>query len=138
MTTEQFNFIDYFRHLFVSCYHFNDDVSIWFASLFALESNYGNSLLAKEHNNLCSMKCPKVRISVCSNFGSDDIWATYVSHTICVLDFVLWLQYQRPLRKELESPELLYSYFRKYCPEKDYISKINRIYQQFKSCYHER
>lgn len=130
--------MNYIRSCFLVRYHFNDDVSTWFAALFALESNFGNSALAKTHCNYCSMKLPRVRISVATNFGLEEVWASYKDLFDCILDFVLWLQYQKPLRKELEKPELLYSYFRKYCPEKDYIDKINRIYSQFKNCYYER
>ena len=79
------------------------------------------------------MKVPYVRISNCLNYASSDTFAEYTLWTDCLLDLVLWIQYQRPLRKQLDDVNLIPSVFKSYCPEKDYINKIQSIYQQFKN-----
>lgn len=139
MTSKQFSYINNLRAIFLTRFHFSSESSTWFACLFALESSFGTSRLAISLNNHCSMKVPRVRVSVCQNFcdNTGEIWASYSNLSDCVLDFVLWLQYQKPKRWELGNLETLYSYFRSYCPEKDYIDKINNIYSNFKNYNYE-
>lgn len=137
MIKENYSFINKIRSILVSRYHFVDDVASFIACQFALESDYGKSFIAKHDNNYSGMKVPRVRISVALNFNSNSSFAQYNSLDDCIYDYILWLQYQRPTRHELETIHLLFGYFRIYCPEKDYIDRINSIYKQFKNYNHE-
>lgn len=116
------------------------DVILFIACQFALESNYGSSNLAKVQKNYCGMKNPLVRPSTSVTRGDgQQHYACYMYRIHCIVDYFLCLSYHRPLAKELENLDLFKSFLKKfYCPEKDYIDKINSIYQQFKSLKDER
>lgn len=132
MNKEQFEFIKSIA-VRVIPFGFTNEVANYIGCQFALESNFGNSKLVRESNNYCGMKTPLVRISCASNLGSKDTFAKYHSLADCITDFMLRHQYFKPLsyiRKQLGD----YKYFLKdscYCPEKDYIKKIDVIYTQF-------
>lgn len=128
----QFEFIKSIAELVIP-FGFTSEVANYIGCQFALESKYGMSKLARENFNFCGMKTPLVRISCACNLGSKDTFAKYHSLADCVTDFMLRHQYFKPLsyiRKQLGD----YKYFLKdscYCPEKDYIKRIDVIYQQF-------
>lgn len=119
---------------------FSSEVSLFIASQFALESDFGTSNLALKYHNYCGMRCPMVRISTAVNAGDGQCtWASYSNLHDCVTDFILCLQYHRPF-SEIKDNIAAYCRFisRFYCPERDYISKINTIYSQFKIYKNER
>lgn len=134
MTKEQHDFITRVSNYLVSVFHFNNEVADFIGCQFALESAFGSCDLAKLYHNYCGMKVPLYRLSCADNFGDvNRTFAHYPSFESCIADYVLWLQYQKPLRKELDSLQLFPSIIRNYCPSKDYIKSIKSIYQQFKN-----
>lgn len=134
MTDLQFNYIKSISRVF-DCFNFYPDVSVFIACQFALESNFGTSKLAVDNNNHSGMKNPMVRISCSVCFGnSSHYWAYFHNLHSCCVDYVLCLQYHRPLSVDYDTPEHFARFISKfYCPEKDYITKIFKIYNQFKS-----
>lgn len=116
--------VDELRH-----YSFNPDVRKFIACQFALECDYGRSHLARYFNNYSGMKYPKSRITSSLNMCID--YCNYVCFTDCILDYVLWLTYNRCM-KDIKLEEFKEFLIKKsYCPESDYISKIEAIYNQF-------
>lgn len=114
---------------------FSDDVCDWIACQFALESSFGESSLARSNYNFCGMKNPLVRISSAIFAGDCNYyWAQYADFDSCVVDYLLCLQYHQPISTNYDTISHLSAFLRKfYCPDKDYIDKINLIYQQFKT-----
>lgn len=112
-------------------FNITGEVAVFIAAQFALESNYGTSKLAQEFGNYCGMKLPVVRRTTATNFGSHDKWASFDSLQDCVCDFVLCLQFRKPMAIDFESIGH-YKHFIKgwYCPESTYLDKINSIYSQ--------
>lgn len=115
--------------------NFSKEVCDFIACQFALESHFGLSPLACDNNNYCGMKNPLVRISSAIHAGDCNFhWAQYDSIHACVIDYLLCLQYHRPISTNYDTIEHFSAFIKKfYCPERDYIDKINLIYQQFKS-----
>lgn len=131
--SEKYSFLSEVR-AWVKTFGFTEDVAFFIACQFALESDFGNSVLVHKYHNYCGMRCPLVRLSTALNAGdASSTWASYYSLADCVTDFILCLQYHRPL-SDIKDNIAAYCRFisRFYCPERDYISKINTIYSQFK------
>lgn len=112
---------------------FSKEVSDFIGCQFALESDFGKSKLAKEHNNYCGMKFPLVRINVCSRISQSNVFAHYDCIRDCFIDYVLCLQYHKPLRKEIEDLSLFKFFIKWYCPEKDYINKITNLFNLYQN-----
>lgn len=112
----------------------SDDVALWIACQFALESNYGRSELAINCHNISGMKHPLTRLSMSTNANSRG-FAVYYQLEDCIEDYLLWLAWHRPYKSELTEVPRFASLIstKNYCPEKDYITKINKLYQQFKT-----
>lgn len=109
-----------------------EDVANFIACQVALESDFGESKLAKDYCNFIGMKVPFVRISTCTNYADvNSTFAHYNGIQSCLLDYFFWLQFQKPLRNRLENLSLFKPLLENYCPEKDYISRIEKIYNQF-------
>lgn len=135
----KFLFLDHVSSL-LKRFGFSDDVSYFIACQFALESDFGNSHLVQQYRNYCGMLCPMVRLTTAFNAGDGSAtWASYHDLDDCVTDFILCLQYHRPL-SDIKYNVVAYCRFISpfYCPERDYISKINSIYTQFKNYKNER
>lgn len=111
------------------------DVCNWIACQFALESCFGNSSLARSNNNFCGMKNPLVRISSAIHAGDPNyFWAQYDDLFSCCVDYLLCIQYHRPLSCDYDTIEHYSCFISKfYCPDRDYIDKVNLIYSQFNS-----
>lgn len=109
-----------------------EPIADWIGCQFALESNFGDSRIAKTKNNLCGMKVPLLRPS--TNIGFDG-FAQYPSKYFCEIDYVLWLAYNRFSGHDLTNLEHFTAHLKakKYCPDSDYIERINNLYQQFKN-----
>lgn len=112
----------------------SDDVALWIACQFALESNYGRSELAINCHNISGMKHPLKRLSM-STAANSRGFAIYYQLEDCIEDYLLWLAWHKTLKSELTEVPKFASFLAtmNYCPEKDYITKINKLYQQFKT-----
>lgn len=135
MTTKQLDFI---REISLKFPFFSQEVSLFIACQFALESNYGSSRLATECNNYCGMKSPRVRFSteIYPYLSSDvhgDYFAEYDSIDDCVTDYVIWLAFSRFTQRDMSDVQLFCNKLKRsgYCPEPDYITRIFVIYRQF-------
>lgn len=139
MNKEHFDFVTKVSGLVVRYTQFPKEVCFWIGCQFALESAFGTSHLALENNNYCGMKNPLVRISTALHAG-DAIyhWAQYDDLDSCVVDYLLCVQYHRPVSFDYDNIKRYSRFVSKfYCPERDYIDKINLIYQQFKTLQNE-
>ncbi|MBQ3943310.1 MAG: glucosaminidase domain-containing protein [Elusimicrobia bacterium] len=114
-------------------YNLTNEVKIFIACQFALESNFGTSQLARNRNNFCGMKTPLVRISSANNAGKPlEAYASYSSLNDCVDDYMLCIQYHRPMSTQYDTIKHYTEFIRKfYCPEKDYIERIEKIVKDF-------
>lgn len=114
------------------CRTISPDVAEYIACQFALESNFGNSKLAKEQNNITGMRRPLVR-PTCS-LDTQTHFATYQNQSFGVLDFLLCLSFHKLQAYNLDTIKHYKAATEKwYCPERDYHTKIQFIYSQFKS-----
>lgn len=135
MTNDQYTFIisvsSIINRYFPCLRHLGD----WIGCQFALESNFGSSKLALDCCNFCGMRNPMVRISTSFSRGLSTIhWAHYYDLDSCVIDYVLCVQYHKPIDFDIIDPSHYSMFISKfYCPDKGYIDKINKIYSQFKS-----
>lgn len=118
---------------------FSADVADWISCQFALESSFGESALAHANNNFCGMKNPLVRISTAVLAGDSNVaWAQYADLLACCIDYLLCIQYHKPITRDYDSIEHYASFISKfYCPEKGYIERVNLIYSQFKEFKNE-
>lgn len=134
MDQEKFDFINRVRHHWLlRNVVFSSDVLNFIAAQFALESNYGTSSLACTRNNYCGMKIPHRRVSYRIMYiDSSDAFASYSTFDNCVLDYVSWLFYQRPSQNVFQDVSAFKIFLRNsgYCPERDYIQRIELIYNQ--------
>lgn len=131
MTKQQkIQFLLYVRNRI--CQVASTEVATFIACQFALESNFGQSLLATRHNNLCGMKHPTYRVSL-SISRSTAGYACYLNHDDCITDYMIWLAYNHIGKYDLSHLDL----FKKtlvakgYCPDKDYISRIENLYSTY-------
>lgn len=125
MNTEQKHFIKEILVL-LKFYNLEQRLALLIACQFALESDYGTSVLAKANNNYCGMKVPHKRLSTAINYKSNEKWARYTSKWTCVHDFILWLMYNN-----VKNTENYFEKLKSYCPEKDYIKKILKIEENY-------
>lgn len=101
------------------------------ACQFALESDFGRSPLALKYSNYCGMKHSRFRIT--TSLVMSHVYNHYLCFSDCVLDYILWLTYNR-CKHDIKLEEFKEFLVKKcYCPESDYISKIEAIYNQFYS-----
>lgn len=114
----------------------SSDVRLFIACQFALESDFGRSHIASRCSNFCGMKVPSIRLSTATNKGLIDAvgdFANYNSLADCVLDYCLWLSYNRISVDAQVNVNCFKDFLveKKYCPLSDYISRIEAIYNQF-------
>lgn len=135
MTTAQYSFIVNVSTTITKYFPCLSRVGDWIGCQFALESNFGISNLAKDNNNYCGMRNPLVRISSARHVGDPLYnWAIYDNLNDCIIDYILCIQYHKPLSVDYDTIEHFSRFIMKfYCPERDYIDKINKIYSQFNS-----
>lgn len=128
MTNKQLSYIRKVANFFVFA---SEEVASFIGCQFALESDFGRSRLAVECNNHCGMKSPKVRPSY--DVYPCSVFAEFDSFEECLLDYSLWLAYMRFTALEVQELQKFKDklYKCKYCPEPDYISKIEKIYNEF-------
>ena len=133
MKQEEKDFIKRVReNAFLRNFVLSREVLDFIACQFALESDYGRCNLAKYSHNYCGMCSPHRRIFYGSSSANE--FAKYDTFDSCVIDYISWLLYNRPTNCELKNLSDFKRFLRNngYCPEKDYIDKINSIYQQLK------
>lgn len=135
MTQTNFLFCSGVASIIHAFSQFPQDVCNWIACQFALESSFGESSLAHSNNNYCGMSNPLIRISSAIHAGDPIyVWAQYDDLFSCCIDYLLCVQYHRPLSSDYDTI-VHYSRFisKFYCPEEGYIDKVNLIYSQFNS-----
>lgn len=139
MNRTQFDFIKKVSDIVARYSQFPNNLCDLIGCQFALESSYGESPLAHSNHNYCGMKNPLVRISSALHAGDAlYYWAQYDDLATCIVDYLLCLQYHRPMSTNYDTIPHFAAFISKfYCPEKDYIDKINLIYQHFKSLKNE-
>ena len=128
---EKIDFLNNIIFLLPDC--FSLEVKRFIACQFALESNFGSSAFAKCRNNYCGMKVPVLRVSLVRNLDEKGEFATYFGITYCVHDYLLWLSSNK-FTKEQRYDLFDFTQHLKvsgYCPESDYISKIQSIYSTY-------
>lgn len=108
------------------------NVALFIACQFALESDFGCSRLARECNNISGMRSPSLRLTLDVYHASGE-FAVFYSWSECISDYFLWLAWNH---FNLDDFQDLNKFKRKlvscgYCPENDYINRINKIYLQF-------
>ena len=134
MTHKQFNFIKQWCNYICDTYtNLSNDVALFISCQFALESNFGESELATNYNNITGMRRALVRPSTCREIKGS-YFAAYSSLVDCVADYFLCLAFHRLEHCDLCSVKAFIPAINKwYCLEKDYIHKITQIYNNFKS-----
>lgn len=115
--------------------HFSNDVKHFIASQFALESNFGISPMSCCLNNFCGMKVPALRLTLCLNPDERGKFAKYSGITYCVHDYLLWLSAMKFTRQDYNNLQVFVNHLNisGYCPDADYIERINSIYNQYYS-----
>lgn len=113
---------------------FCQEVSEFIACQFALESNFGRSHLSTLYNNMCGMRMPLVRITTAIAKDVNSGFAIYSSIHDCIIDYMLCLQYHRPMSDIRESIERFKFFIKNwYCPEVDYLNKITKLLKSYKN-----
>lgn len=128
--TEKLNFIEKVADLLLKyCPQMSDSVRYWVACQFALESNYGNSRIAKTRNNYCGMKVPYARLSLNQQATG---FASFSSLEECVIDYCYWLAWNKFQSDQLFNLDLFTRRIiaSKYCPDSDYVDRVYSIYNQ--------
>lgn len=116
----------------------SSDTILFIACQAALESDYGNSPLCRYYHNYFGMRNPMTRPSTSKVRGLSQFeWADYYNCQYSIIDYFMCLSFHKPLSKELDNLELFKAFIRSwYCPEKNYLDKITKIFNQFKSLSH--
>lgn len=113
---------------------FSVDVAQFIGCQFGLESNFGMSDLAIMNNNHCGMKQTHSRLSTQLSSDGSNKFGSYITFSSCLVDYVLCLVSHNITRTQtLDLGKFKVSIKGWYCPDKDYIDKINKIFNQFKS-----
>lgn len=131
---EKLDFVDkVVKALSRYCPQMSSEVAYFVGCQFALESNFGNSRIAKTKNNFCGMSLPKTRLSL--NVATTGHFAEFLSFDDCVIDYCYWLDWNHFSCFYLSnlSPFTSLLYARKYCPEPDYIDRIYSLFNSLKN-----
>lgn len=130
MLNQKFEFIkkvnDYFLYIGAS-----REVALFIGCQFALESNFGQSRIALVQNNFCGMKSPVLRPSL--NLNSARSFASFAGLKSCIIDYMLWLSWNKCSIAKLQDISAFKKFLvdKKYCPDPDYISSIERIFNEY-------
>lgn len=109
------------------------EVKRYIACQFALESNFGSAGSALCYNNYCGMKVATTRITLARNLSEKGQFACFSGIYSNILDYLLWLQYNRFTRMELSNLELFQHHLdiAGYCNDLGYYPSIDSIYKQY-------
>lgn len=112
-------------------YNMCDEVRKFIACQFALESDFGESAIARENYNYCGMKLPSSRPT--SAVGMWRGHAVYNNIHRCIDDYFYWLLYNRFTQLELNDLFAFKSHLAKsgYCPSSDYVERIDNLFKQY-------
>lgn len=94
--------------------------------------------MSKCNNNFCGMKVPVLRITFARNLDEKGKFAVFNGIYSCVCDYLLWLNYNKFSRSECNNLVLFVRHLNNsgYCPELDYISKIEKLYSKYYGNYY--
>lgn len=118
-------------------FRMSDDVRMFITAQLCLESNFGQCSKAVNFSNCSGMRYPLVRPTLA--IGKDgDGFAIFDSCFDCVIDYILCLTYRKPLSDVWQTVDSFKRFISTwYCPDRDYLDKITKIFNQFKSQNHE-
>lgn len=110
----------------------SDDVASFIASQIMLETAFLSSRICVENHNLFGMKHPKSRLTL--SVGERYKHAYFSKYADSVADYVLWCQYNGFTQKHFADLDLFRSRLAnsKFNPYDDYISRIDKIFNQYK------
>ena len=79
------------------------------------------------------MKVASFRITLALNLDEKGEFAQFAGISSCVHDYLLWLQSNKFTRADLANLGLFVQHLKVsgYCPEYDYIDKIEKLYLKF-------
>lgn len=108
------------------------DVATYVAAQATLESGNFTSEIYKENKNFMGMKEAHCRLTTAK--GSNRNHAKYYTEIECMADYILWLVYNGFTQNTLKDLDRfkLRLVNSGYCPAKDYIKRIDNIYEQIK------
>ena len=131
VTSDKIGFLNNIIMLLPEC--ISIEVKRFIACQFALESDFGTSSFALCNNNYCGMKVASFRLTLALNIEEKCQFAQFAGITSCVHDYLLWLQSNKFSRAELVNLGLFVQHLKVsgYCPEYDYIDKIERLYHKY-------
>lgn len=100
-----------------------------------LESDYGQSSLAKSQNNFFGMKSPKKRLTL--NLDPSKVFATYTDIRSCVFDWFLWFVYNDGHKQNLFWSDDFFDWLVScgYCPEPDYKTRLRSVFNRINSAF---
>lgn len=134
MNNQKELFLQHWFETIQSCFPFITlNTAFWISCQFALESDFGKSPIALDNQNYGGMKLPKLRPTTaeCENRGH----ASYCSPIYFLFDYFLLLSYARitqEIMQDLDRFKLALSKIG-YCPNKDYIASVDKIFNQYYS-----
>lgn len=116
------------------CYRFMEEIGVWYPKIvFAqllLESNWGKSMLAQNHNNLFGMK--RVAIRPTTQLSGTDYkgYGIYLNWQHCIIDRMLWDEFSFSGQKP--TYEKYISVLKKrYAEDTNYMYKLENIISKF-------
>lgn len=123
------------KSIYHYCPEIDENVALFIAAQFALESEFGRSSIAKDNCNYCGMKIPSSRFTstVKMSYNLHPSFMSYANLDECVLDYFYrcaWFQFSFNHFQNVDDFKRVLRNSG-YCPEKDYISRIEKIYNQF-------
>lgn len=135
MNEEKSRFLDGIVSMLPDCISLS--VKRFIASQFALESNFGSSPMSLCNNNYSGMKVAKVRLTLAKNLEEAGKFAVFTGIYSCVLDYLLWLQYNKFSRAELNDLKSFVHHIdiSGYCNDLGYLDRIQSIYHQYSNNY---
>lgn len=134
MDTWKIKFINQIRCLIP--FEASSDVLDFVACQFALESSFGRSHLAVKYLNYCGMKRVSKRISSQISFDSGGYdFGHYHSLYECIIDYSLWLAFNKATNSILFDLDKFKSFLikYKYCPDVDYIPRITNLLNSYQN-----
>lgn len=135
MNINQINFISSVSRLVFELFDCSHDVALFIGSQAALESSYGTSAVATANQNIFGMKTPRLRghTPYASTTGIDKSFAAYDSIYLSVVDYILWLQYNRISNKQRNKLECFTNFLvsKGYCPDDGYIDSITAVFNSY-------
>lgn len=133
MKKEKVDFIKKVSENQILRHFFADEICDFIACQFALESDFGTSMLAEKFHNFSGMKVPHKRPTSRSRYRDYLGFCIYFDLDYCVSDYIMRFLYFYPHSNAVYDLSAFKIHLQNsgYCPEKDYLSRIETIYNQF-------